>query len=70
MIKESGQITTVTKGTGASYVTSGSTAVGVTDIALVTGTGTVLPGDVVTFAADANNKYVVAPASRLRARSA
>jgi hypothetical protein len=49
----------VTKGTGASYVTSGSTAVGTTDIALVTGTGTVLAGDVVTFAADANNKYVV-----------
>lgn len=48
-----------TKGTGASYVTSGSTAVGVEDIALVTGTGTVLAGDVVTFAADANNKYVV-----------
>ncbi|WP_373379898.1 P22 coat - protein 5 family protein [Cupriavidus nantongensis] len=47
------------KGTGASYVTSGATAVGVRDIALVTGTGTVLAGDVVTFAADANNKYVV-----------
>lgn len=49
----------VTKGTGASYVTSGSTAVGVTDVALVTGTGTVLAGDVVTFAADSTNKYVV-----------
>lgn len=48
-----------TKGTGASYVTSGSTAVGVRDIALVTGTGTVLAGDVVTFAADGANKYVV-----------
>lgn len=48
-----------TKGTGASYVTSGSTAPGVTDIALVTGSGTVLAGDVVTFAADSNNKYVV-----------
>lgn len=59
MIKESAQIVQVTKGTGASYVTSGSTAVGVTDIALVTGTGTVLAGDVVTFAADATNKYVV-----------
>lgn len=47
------------KGTGASYVTSGSTAIGVRDIALVTGTGTVLAGDVVTFAADSNNKYVV-----------
>lgn len=58
-IRNSGAIAQVTKGTGASYVTSGSTAVGVSDIALVTGTGTVLAGDVVTFAADANNKYVV-----------
>lgn len=58
-IKESAGIATHTKGTGASYVTSGSTAVGVTDIALVTGTGTVLAGDVVTFAADSTNKYVV-----------
>lgn len=48
-----------TQGTGAGYVTSGSTAPGVTGVALVTGTGTVLAGDVVTFDADANNKYVV-----------
>jgi hypothetical protein len=59
MVKESAAPVQVTKGTGASYVTSGSTAVGVTDIALVTGTGTVLAGDVVTFAADTVNKYVV-----------
>lgn len=58
-IRHSDAISVVTKGTGASYVTSGSTAPGVSDIALVTGTGTVLAGDVVTFAADANNKYVV-----------
>lgn len=58
-IRESAGITTHTKGTGASYVTSGSTAAGVRDIALVTGTGTVLAGDVVTFAADSTNKYVV-----------
>ena len=58
-IKESAGIATHTKGTGTSYVTSGSTAKGVTDIALVTGSGTVLAGDVVTFAADSNNKYVV-----------
>lgn len=58
-IRESAGITTHTKGTGASYVTSGSTATGVRDIALVTGTGTVLAGDVVTFAADTSNKYVV-----------
>lgn len=58
-ISESAGIALHTKGTGASYVTSGSTAVAVKDIALVTGTGTVLAGDVVTFAADANNKYVI-----------
>lgn len=58
-INASAGISAVTKGTGASYVTSGSTAPGVTDIALVTGTGTVLAGDVVTFAADSVNKYVV-----------
>lgn len=58
-IRQSDAIGIVTKGTGANYVTSGSTAVGVRDIALITGTGTVLDGDVVTFAADAVNKYVV-----------
>ena len=58
-IGESAGIALHTKGTGASYVTSGSTAAGITDIALVTGSGTVLAGDVVTFAADAANKYVV-----------
>ena len=40
-------------------MTSGATNPGVTDIALVTGSGTVLAGDVATFAADANNKFVV-----------
>ncbi len=58
-ISESAGIALHTKGTGAAYVTSGSTATGVRDIALVTGTGTVLAGDVVTFAADAVNKYMV-----------
>jgi hypothetical protein len=58
-IRESAGVSLHTKGTGASYVTSGSTAVGVRDVALVTGTGTVLAGDVVTFAADSANKYVV-----------
>lgn len=58
-IRESAGISLHTKGTGASYVTSGSTAAGVRDIALVTGTGTVLAGDVVTFAADSANKYVI-----------
>lgn len=58
-LRNSGAIGVHTKGTGASYVTSGSTAPGVKDVALVTGTGTVLAGDVVTFQADGNNKYVV-----------
>ncbi|WP_246173486.1 P22 phage major capsid protein family protein [Limnoglobus roseus] len=59
MLHNSNSISQITKGSGASYVTSGSTAPGVKSIALVTGTGTVNAGDVVTFAADANNKYVV-----------
>jgi hypothetical protein len=59
MIKESAAPVALTAGTGANYVTSGSTAIGVDSIALVTGTGTVLAGDVVTFAADTTNKYVV-----------
>lgn len=58
-IKESAGIALHTKGTGSAYVTSGSTAAGVQDIALVTGSGTVLAGDVVTFAADSANKYVI-----------
>jgi hypothetical protein len=58
-VRESAGIALHTKGAGTSYVTSGSTAVGVADIALVTGSGTVLTGDVVAFAADINNKYVI-----------
>lgn len=58
-LHNSAAVAPVTKGTGASYVTSGATAVGVNSIALITGTGTVNPGDVVTFAADSANKYVV-----------
>lgn len=58
-IRESAQIKSHVKGTGAAYVTSGATAPGVADIALVTGAGTVLAGDVAAFAADAANKYIV-----------
>ena len=58
-IRESAQIKSPTKGTGASYVTSGALAVGAVSIPLVTGTGTINAGDVITFAGDAN-KYVVA----------
>lgn len=50
----------VTKGTGASYTTNtAGYAVGATAITLITGTGTVLQGDNVTFAGD-SNIYVVA----------
>jgi hypothetical protein len=58
-IHNSYPIVQVTKGTGASYTTdSAGYAVGSTAITLITGTGTVLAGDVVTFAGD-TNKYVV-----------
>lgn len=58
-IKESAGIGIHTKGTGASYTsTTAGFAVGTTQIPLITGTGTVLAGDVVTFAGD-TNKYVV-----------
>lgn len=58
-IRESAAVTTATKGTGASYTTdTAGYAVGATSITLITGTGTVLAGDVGTFAGD-TNKYVV-----------
>lgn len=56
---ESAQIQNVVKGTGAAYTsTAAGFAIGTTSIPLITGTGTVLAGDVVTFAGD-TNKYVV-----------
>jgi hypothetical protein len=58
-IRESAQVKNVVKGTGINYVTTGVHAIGATSIALVTGTGTINAGDIVTFAADTNNKYVV-----------
>src|SRR5262245_48999834 len=61
-IRESAQIKTPAIGTGAGYVTNGSHAVGSTTITVQTGSGTILAGDFVTFAADANNKYVVTTA--------
>jgi hypothetical protein len=59
-IRESGQIGVVTKGTGSGYLVNNGAgyAVGDTTIVLDTGTGTILAGDVVTFAGD-TNKYVV-----------
>ena len=60
-IRESAQVKTVIAGTGASATTGAAGyAVGATVIALASaGTGTVLAGDVITFAGD-TNKYVVA----------
>lgn len=63
MIKESAGVATHTKGTGASYLTnSASLTAGVVAIPADTGSGTILAGDVVTFAADTVNKYVVGSA--------
>jgi hypothetical protein len=59
MLHNSNSIKAVTAGTGTSYVTSGDSPTGTTSIALVTGSGTVKAGDVVTFNADSTNKYVV-----------
>jgi hypothetical protein len=60
MPRESAGIRTHVKGTGASYTTTATGfAVGTTSIPIITGTGTVVPGDVVTFAGDPN-RYVVA----------
>ena len=59
--RESAGVQRHTPGTGASYVTNGATAQGATSVAVQTGTGTILAGDVLTFAADADgtHKYVV-----------
>jgi hypothetical protein len=63
MLKESAGIQLPAIGSGASYAVNkvGGYAVGDTAITLDTGTGTVLAGDIVTFAGD-TNKYVVASA--------
>ena len=59
-IRESAQITPTVNGTGTAYTSdTAGYAVGDTAITLITGSGTVLAGDVVTFAGDLN-KYVVA----------
>lgn len=58
-IHKTKKLSVFTKGTGASYTTdtAGYTA-GDTDITLITGSGTILAGDVITFAGD-TTKYVV-----------
>lgn len=60
MIKESAAIGAVTKGTGASYLINNGSgyAIGSTTLALDTGSGTILAGDMITIGSD-TNKYVV-----------
>lgn len=60
-VRSSAQLDVHTKGTGSGYVTnlSSSLAKGAQEIAIDTGSGTILAGDVVTFTGD-SNKYVVA----------
>lgn len=59
MRESAGLPTAVTAGTGTSY-TSDTTgyAIGTTSIPVITGSGTILAGDVVTFTGD-TNKYIV-----------
>lgn len=57
--RESNQIVDFTKGTGASYLLNdASSAIGDTVIAVDGGSGTILAGDIISFAGDPN-KYVV-----------
>jgi hypothetical protein len=57
-LRESAGIATHTIGTGASYLLNGALAVGSTSIIVDTGSGTILAGDIVTFAGT-SDKYVV-----------
>ena len=60
-IRESGQITTHTKGTGSGYLVNNAAgvAIGDTSVTVDTGTGTILAGDIVTLSGSSTNKYVV-----------
>lgn len=58
-LRESAGIASHTKGTGTSYLTAAAEVIGDESIAVDTGSGTVIAGDVVSFAADTVNKYVV-----------
>lgn len=55
MMRESAQVVSHTKGTGTSYQLSAAGAVGDTTINVDTGTGTLLAGDIVTFAGTSIN---------------
>ena len=55
-ISESAAVSVVTKGTGTSYVLNGAHSLGATTIAVKTGSGTILAGDIITIN---SVKYVV-----------
>jgi hypothetical protein len=58
-LRESAGVQIHTKGTGTGYTSSAAGfAVGTTSIPVITGSGTIVAGDVITFAGD-TNKYVV-----------
>lgn len=59
MLKESAGISVHTKGGGSAYELTADLAAGVSAITVDTGTGTILAGDVVTFAGTTAHKYVV-----------
>jgi len=61
MIHTSAKVVSHTKGTGAGYLVDNVAGLvaGTTSVATDTGTGTILAGDIVTFAADTDDKYVV-----------
>lgn len=62
-VRYSHAVTNHTKGTGSGYlVNDASLAIGDTVIAADTGSGTILAGDIVTFAGDTDNQYVVTSA--------
>ena len=48
-----------TRGTGTGYLANGAVAVGAKTVTVDTGTGTILPGDKIHFAADTANVYTV-----------
>jgi hypothetical protein len=61
MMRESAQIASHTKGTGTGYLINNGSgeAIGETALAVETGSGTILAGDILTHASDSDNKYVV-----------
>jgi len=61
-LHNSAAIKPVTKGTGTSYTTNGSTAIGVSAITVQAGSNAINVGDIVTFAADTVNGYMVTQA--------